>query len=360
MNDLDPIISLISGLTPDIPLAPAEDLAPIRRRLMTAVAAGQSLPGTAPATGPAPVTGTGKRPRNRPGWQVALAGTAAGAAAAGIAVVITLTAIAPSQPARPSQAGRASGPPATLPVSLAAAQFLHSAATAAARQPAVIPRPKQFIFTEIIQASTPQTAPKELRKWISVNGSRRGLVEPQQAVPPGRWKPCTLEQSRKTGCAPTAAFLPDLPANQAKLLAYLRKTVPAGQHMRNWTAYVIGQTAWNLETQEYLLPAQRAAIFQVMTHINGLHLARHVVDPVGRDGVGIWWRFADTKTMLIFDPASYAFLALVSWPPPGSSFHGTVTQTLVKMTIVSKLPRPANQVTIPYRVAAPSPSPAKP
>jgi hypothetical protein len=359
VNDLDPITELIAELAPSTPLASAQDLAPARRRLMTALATGDPRPAATARL--APGSRTGNRHGSRAGWQVALAGTATAAAAAGIAIAMTLTSAAPTAPAQPPQADQTGRPRVILRADLIAAQFLTSAATATARQRAVIPRPDQFIFTQVKQTSTPQTAPRILRTWMSVNGSRRGLVEPQRAVPAGRWQACTLEQAHKTGCASTAAFLPHLPTDPAKLLAFLRGTVPAGQHMRNWAAYVIGQIIWNLETQEYLLPAQRAAIFHVMTHISGLHLTGRVIDPVGRTGAGIWWRFDGAKTMLIFDPVSYAFLAMVSWPPRGSGFRGTVSQVLVKMAIVSRLPHPGNQVSVPY-LAAPSasPSPAGP
>ena len=342
MNDLE----LVAALAPDVPLATASELAPARQRL-TAVFAGrhEARDHVAPALA--------LRRHRRLGSRLALMG--AGTAAAAVGVVVTLVATATPPPT----VSRSHG---SLSASLTAVQFLSNGARTLLRERAEAPRPDQFIYTKIIQRSTPQTAPRVLRSWLSVSGARRGLIEPPRAVPPGHWVPCTLAQARATGCQATAAFLPDLPTNRAGLLAYLDGKDSQERHPpRWWTAYVIGQDVWGLESQTYLLPAQKAAVFRLMTRIEGLHLERHVIDPVGRAGVGIWWRYPDAKVMLIFNPANYDLLAQVAWPAPGSYFRGTVTSVLVRMSVVSRLPRQGNQVSqelLPNPSPVPSPAPS--
>jgi len=78
VNDIDPITELIAELAPSTPLASAQDLAPARRRLMTALATED--PGPAATARPAPVSRTGNRRSSQAGWRVALAGTATAAA----------------------------------------------------------------------------------------------------------------------------------------------------------------------------------------------------------------------------------------------------------------------------------------
>lgn len=343
MNDLD----LVAALAPDVPLATALELAPARQRLSSAFAEQHDARDQVAHARIA-------RPRRRAGSRLALisAGTLA-AAAASVAIMLTAT------PTPPSAVSRS--PFGSLPARLTAVQFLSNGARTLLHERVQAPRPDQFIYTMIIQRSTPQTAPRVLRSWLSVSGARRGLIEPPRAVPPGRWVPCTLAQAHATGCRPTAAFLPNLPTDQAGLLAYLEEGSQERHPPRWWTAYVIGQDAWGLETQTYLLPSQKAAVFRLMTRIEGLHLVRHVIDPVGRTGVGIWWRYPGGKVMLIFNPANYDVLAQVAWPAPGSSFRGTVTSVLLRMSVVSRLPHPGNQVSqevLPNPSAVPSPAPS--
>ena len=341
MNDLE----LVAALAPDVPLATPSELAPARQRL-TAAFAGRPVARdhVAPAVA--------LRRHRRVGSRLALMGAGTAAAAAGVVVTLVATAT-PTPPVSPSHG--------SLPASLTAVQFLSNGARTLLRERAQAPRPDQFIYTKIIQRSTPQTAPRVLRSWLSVSGARRGLIEPPRAVPPGHWVPCTLAQARATGCQPTAAFLPDLPTNQAGLLAYLEKGSQERHPPRWWTAYVIGQDVWGLESQTYLLPAQKAAVFRLMTRIVGLHLERHVIDPVGRAGVGIWWRYPGGKVMLIFNPANYDLMAQVAWPTPGDYFRGTVTSVLIRMSVVSRLPHRGNQVSqelLPNASPVPSPEPS--
>ena len=56
---------------------------------------------------------------------------------------------------------------------------------------------------------------------------------------------------------------------------------------------------------DYLLPAQRAALYEFLATTPGLTLERNVKDISGRPGIGVGWSFMGSKAVLIFDPRPY-------------------------------------------------------
>jgi len=59
---------------------------------------------------------------------------------------------------------------------------------------------------------------------------------------------------------------------------------------------------------------QRAALFEVAAHLDGVQLVGNVVDPLGRAGVGLAVSGSSTTTMLVFDPDSAELLANETFP----------------------------------------------
>jgi hypothetical protein len=79
---------------------------------------------------------------------------------------------------------------------------------------------------------------------------------------------------------------------------------------------------WTAHTQEsaesdYLLPAQRAALYEFLATTPGLTLERNVNDISGRPGIGVGWSFMGSKAMLIFDPGTYTLLGETPWGEQG-------------------------------------------
>ncbi len=339
MTDLD----LIRELRPDEPLADPAELAPARQRLTAATAA-------APA-------------RSGPTWwsrRRGLAGGAVTAVAAGVAVALVL---APGGPPR-ARSGGAAGPgnlassarPGAKPVTgvLTAKRFLHAAARAALTAPASAPRPGQFVYSELATKSGPV-----YQNWLSANGSQTGLfVRPNPAggtTPTSFPVPaCPASVVAASACS-TAGYFPDMPASVHHLLAFLVKisvASPPGvayKNIPNWYANDLGKAADVLLQETYLLPAQRAAIFDLMAQTPGFTVARHAPDVLGRAGVAIRWTYEGGAAEIIFDPRTYAYLG-DGTSAPGGSLASPDGVALVKFAIVNSVP-PAT--------AAPTPVPAK-
>ena len=64
---------------------------------------------------------------------------------------------------------------------------------------------------------------------------------------------------------------------------------------------------------DYILPAQRAALYEFLATTPGLIVEPNVRDISGRPGVGVGWSFEGGRAMNIFDPKTYAYLGLTTW-----------------------------------------------
>lgn len=137
-----------------------------------------------------------------------------------------------------------------------------------------------------------------------------------------------------------------MPANPKVLLAYLNKiqitntqNVPAGSP--GWVANDMAKGIFSLMQSTYLLPRQRAALYELMARTPGFTVVPGVLDAVGRAGVGVEWSFMGSRAgAIILDPRTYAFLGVRTWPSPG--FHGPGANdydgdALIKVAIVSKI-----------------------
>ena len=144
-------------------------------------------------------------------------------------------------------------------------------------------------------------------------------------------------------CVPQPGFYPGMPASPGVLLAYLNKVevtntqqVPADSP--GWVNNDIAKGIFYLMGTTYLLPAQRAALFDLMARTPGFTVVRGLRDPIGRDGVGVEWSFMGSKAgAIILNPRTYAYLGVRTFPARG--FRGPVRddgQALIKMAVVNK------------------------
>jgi hypothetical protein len=355
MTDID----LFAQLRPEVPLPGLDELGLARSRLTAAITAETdrgvrpefSVPGGRRA---ARASGSARRPRAF--WrsrQLALTSAAAAAVAGTAAAVLIFT--PDSSTFAPGSSTFAAPPPTA--VRLTAARLLRNAASAALRKTATPPRPDQFVYTETETAGAGKS-----QVWLSVNGtqrplriSRTGSSVPGVPVPvprPGqkrlrqpspRWTPCTLAHAEASKCFAEAAYFPDMPTQPRRLLAYLTKLkmtdLPGPAEPPGWLANNIGKAVEQLMGQSYLLPAQKAALYELMAQTPGFTMVRGVRDAIGRTGVGVEWTYQGGKNAIIIGPRTYAYLGERGWPPPGRPEPANMTDSsaLIKMAVVNKI-----------------------
>jgi hypothetical protein len=318
MNDLD----VLAAFRPEIAVAGFEELAPSRRRLMAAIASEPVVSSGHEADGPsAPATGAPIR-RSRSGRAAALIVVAAAAVTLALIVVPGTT-----------HAG-----PRSLPSDeLTAAVFLHQAASAVERDAVHVPQPNQFVYTE-----TEDSDGTVDRTWLSVDGASPGRVDGAGAGS-DEIASCTVAQAEATRCYPAAGFLPGLPTDPSTLLAFLNRigiidTVgQANDSLPGWEDNVIGKAVMYLMQTTYLLPAQQAALYDLMAGTPGFQVVADLKDAIGRTGVGIEWSFQGDSGVVIFDPTTYDFLGVRTWPGSpsvGGPYDGSA---LVAVAVVDRL-----------------------
>jgi hypothetical protein len=230
---------------------------------------------------------------------------------------------------------------------LTAKQVLDTAATAALSHPGAAPRPDQFVYTKVGDGGG-----HVAQTWLSVDGSRNGLMEAQgpygtttilgcvdgnrQIRLPGyNGKPYTGPAKPKASvpldgpvvtvpCTPQPAFLPAMPTIAGAIPAYLAKTQGVRLNDVNDVAKVVG----GMFQSDYLLPAQRAALYEFLATVPGLSLERNVKDISGRPGIGVSWSFMGSTAVLIFDPSTYTLLGITT-RAQGQVGGGALLQTAI-------------------------------
>jgi hypothetical protein len=334
---------LIASIRPPEPLPDERELAAARSRLMQTLAfelGTAAALANPPARRQAPSGRRSVAPRRKRG--IVLGGVLAAGMA--VACVVTLAVDAGSDGghaiARHAIAGHAAsrGQVSPIPATLTATQFLTEAAAATRREQAPVPAPDQYIYTE--QYAHGQGLSRE---WLSVDGSRPGVAEFPNgiSVPVGV---CTVAQAESTGCNPSAGYLPGLPVSANAVLPYLVQlqlaaTSPNPQNTPNWLANNNGKAIAGLLQTTYLLPAQQAAVFQMLAQTPGFEIVRDAADALGRRGVGIYWFYEGGGAMMVFDPVTYQFLGGGTWGEGAVPANGQVP------------PATNGVVTAPYGVA---------
>jgi hypothetical protein len=280
------------------------------------------------------IIGSARPTRKAARSRIRIAVFATSGAVAALAVGLTLsslpggthsaaTAIGHPNPSSPS------GAPVTAV--LTAKQVLDTAATAALSQPGAPPRPDQFVYTKVGDGAGHVT-----QTWLSVDGSRNGLMEGHGAngtttilgcvngkrqfrLPGYNGKPYTGPPKPKApvpldgpvdtvACTPQPAFFAAMPTTASAMPAYLAQTLGVRLHDINDVAKVVGV----MFESDYLLPAQRAALYKFLATTPGLTLERNVKDISGRPGIGVGWSFMGGKAVLVFNPSTYTLLGMTT------------------------------------------------
>jgi len=290
------------------------------------------------------------RPKRKTARIRIVVGVTSGAVAA-LAVGLTLS----SLPGGTHSAGTAIAHPgpsttggAPVVAVLTAKQVLDTAASAALSHPGAAPRPDQFVYTKVGDGGG-----HVAQTWLSVDGSRNGLMEAQgpggtttvlgcvdgkrQIRLPGyNGKPYTGPANPKAPvpldgpvvtepCTPQPAFLPGMPTTASAMPAYLAKTQGVRLNDVNDVAKVVG----GMFQSDYLLPAQRAALYEFLATMPGLTLERNVKDVTGRPGIGVGWSFEGSTAVLIFDPSTYTLLGITTRGEHGQVGGGALLQMAI-------------------------------
>jgi hypothetical protein len=262
------------------------------------------------------------------------------AVAVGLAAALAAGLIAASPASRgPARSGSQAGsgrPASTGPAetSLTAAQFLGRAAAALLRQsPPAPPGPNQFVYTE-----TETSGGHLSRTWLSANGERAGQSSQGPVPTCAQQAPSPPAPTFYCVAAMTAGYLPHLPTRPDALRRYLTSIrvispdrAPGGTP--NWAANDTGKAVDYLMSTTYLLPAQQAALFQLLAHTPGFTIVPGVHDAIGRPGVAIRWTYLGGTADIIVSPATYAYLGDRTTYPGESpaQFSGSA---LIKLAIV--------------------------
>jgi hypothetical protein len=255
------------------------------------------------------IIGSARPTRKAAGSRIRIAVFATSGAVAALAVGLTLSSLPGGTHSARTAVGPAVGTavgrpipssPSGAPVTavLTAEQVLDTAATAALSHPGAPPRPDQFVYTKVGDGAGHVT-----QTWLSVDGSRNGLMEGHGANGTTTILGCDTKP-----CTPQPAFLPAMPTTASAMPAYLAQTLGVRLHDLNDVAKVVGV----IFESDYLLPAQRAALYKFLATTPGLTLERNVKDITGRPGIGVGWSFQGSKAVLIFDPSTYTLLGMTT------------------------------------------------
>jgi hypothetical protein len=335
------------------PAAPRDTLGGFEERLLAdlkiAVAEQASAwPGSAPAAA-GRRTPRAPRPGLRLARRLALAAAASTVLAAGLVLAVTETSgtvpgshAAGSHPATGASAGHpASFGPATSP-----AGVLHNAALAALELPAGAPRPGQFVYTELYRVQQ-SNGVGVLQTWLSADGVQAGLMSggtpATTAYSPGcrngwYYYPNDVRHMQRCTPAANAAYFPDMPASPGALRVWLAR------HLGGGASYASGllTNVESMMTTDYLLPRQRAALYELLAQTPGLTMVPKVTNVRGVTGVGIRAGMADKGSVytIIFNPRTYAPLGMnwtgTDWTPSGPVKTTRNGEVLLDLAIVDK------------------------
>jgi hypothetical protein len=210
---------------------------------------------------------------------------------------------------------------------------LDNAAVAALAKPGAPPRPDQFLYVKL-KITGSGSSDGISQYWLSIDGQRSGLeevgsqgssveqgcVDGQQKVDTGVKGPGYTGPS-SVACTPVLAYLPGMPTNPGALLSYLERTQAVGRSkpgLANTLINSLGKEVEGLATNDWLSPAQQAALYRLAAQAPGMTVVHHVTDVAGRPGVGVEWRYEGLATVLIFDAKTYEFLGATTQDGDGT------------------------------------------
>jgi hypothetical protein len=277
---------------------------------------------------PAPLAAASRAasPRARR-WLLAPVAGVAAAAIAGAGVIVLHESSAPARPAggaHPAAAG-SFGPAGT------AAQLVDYATRAAAARPAFNPGPHEWIYTDVLQATSsaggggylagPPDGRAEQKTWVRVDDQKSAFYKNGKLV----IQASDVPRSAKTGQAvvpvpfgwPSASYkyLNSLPTSPARLTAVIRHNLttqpnPIGtEGTGNLGVFNAVQT---LMQNVVLPPRLLAALYGVLASDPGVHFERSVTDLDGRTGVGFSTvQEGYLKEQIVVNPKTYAYMGYV-------------------------------------------------
>lgn len=221
------------------------------------------------------------------------------------------------------------------PRSAEAAEILENAALVAERTAAVNPRPDQFVYVESATAyggSTGSTdgegtatgwaiTEKLRRVWLSVDGTRNGLLRERPESDPKGWSETPLPgcvggrlnkvpgegkaaEDQEQGCQPLPGYLGGLPTDTDAMYDYLYRNSHGGKPADHQAFTTVG----DLVRENYVPPKAMAAMFRAAARIPGTTVVRNVTDPAGRPGIAVAYTARGLQRELIFDPKTFAYL----------------------------------------------------
>ena len=279
-------------------------------------------------------------------WRIGAPSAVAAAVAAAL-VAGQMTDVAGGQPAPPGRGanvqgganvrGGASAVPKAPP---GAGQVLLLAALHAGSTPAMDARPNQFLFVDSVEVEskiddqgTTVSGPLRTRTWLSVDGTRDGLVIQEGSHVRTHIDGCTNgrqaqtidrpETTPKVACTPEPAYRPGrIPTDSARLLAYAYAVAAAHPAWVSLDAGPDGKPTGYVRLSadqsaftgiaEILyknhMPAVQAAAFQAAGQIPGVQVRRNVADAAGRVGVAVTRTELGSREELVFDPTTYRYL----------------------------------------------------
>jgi hypothetical protein len=312
MNDLDAVAEFRADVAPPT----QEALHRARTRMLTATTVG-------------PARGSRKF-----SWGWRLTPVAALAVAAAVAVAsATWQGAGPAGQTAPIEA--ASPPKAPTE----ARTVLRLAAVQAGAEPTLEAQPSQFVYIEsqelqmIVNLDVheiPLPIPEKRKDWLSVDGSRNGLVQVEPDV-----------LHINGSLAPSEpAYKRDLPTTTAAMRTYLYSKTEGDQPRdeRAWT--MVG----DLLIDSYVPPASMAALFEAAATIPDVSVVPDTVDAAGRHGIAVSRTGGRTRHDIIFDRTSYKYLGtrdqlVKDWVnlPAGTVTGGTA---ILKVAVVDEAGQP--------------------
>ncbi|MFI5798759.1 CU044_5270 family protein [Streptomyces sp. NPDC051677] len=152
----------------------------------------------------------------------------------------------------------------------------------------------QVSYTRVKNGKQTVVPPHRRETWLSVDGSRDGLIRDALNSRDTRW-PGFQEKDHFYDSYPGYNHLKSLPTDPKAMYDWLRKSLPDsfGVVLAGVNAGLIEQdqgmlfSAGNLMQEGIMPSAQAAALFRAIARIPGVTVVEDAVDALGRHGVGI-------------------------------------------------------------------------
>jgi hypothetical protein len=304
--------------------------ADLRHRVMHAVRYDRSRGGLLPRTASWPAGA-------RLAWRIGAPATVAATIAAGL-IAGNVANVAGNAPAPPTAETSTPAPTGT-PAPAGASGVLLLAAQHAEATPLAAARDNQFVYVESVEVrsktgkdgKTRVEGPVRVRTWLSVDGTRDGLVTEDTGART-KLSGCrdglraeTIDRpdtTPKVPCVPEPAYQhTDVPTDPDGLLTYLYDPgdnhdhyvwiLEPGSRKGRYVKISEDQRAFmrlaGLLWQNHS-PAVQAAAFRAAARIPGVELRPAVTDAAGRAGVAVTRTEIGVREELVFAPGTYAFL----------------------------------------------------